>query len=368
MSWHKGQAGGKKTMARFIQLIVGVFFVLLVSSRVLDAQGMPPANVVVEELRSGTMSPQTEFIGTVYYQEISDIASEVGGLAESITFEEGKRVRKGDVLITIASDLLEKTLQAMKASHEQVLTEQTSAQRDLERAEKLHAEQLISDKTYDDYRFRALSLEKKAESLKAEVERLELELQKKNVIAPFNGVIIKKHVQRGEWIASGAAVATVARDEVFDIIVEVPEDVLAHVKPGMSVSVEAGGKTESGKVFAIIPSGDIATRTFPVKVRVHKAGSLMGGMEARVRLPSDKQQKTLLVSRDALIRKSGMTFLFSVDDSKAVMIPVDVTGYSGKNIGISSEALQEGMKIVIKGNERLMNGQPVHITGTGKMR
>ena len=362
------RAEEKRNMTRIAQTIVAMFFAVLVSAPFLNAQGMPPANVAVEDLRSGVISPQTDFVGTVFYQEMADIASEVDGIVENVAFEEGRRVSKGDVLIILRSDLLEKNLQATKASHDQALTELTSAKRDLERAEKLHAEQLIAEKTYDDFKFRVLSLERGAASLDAEVERLKLELQKKHVEAPFRGVIIKKHVQRGEWIAPGAAVATIARDDVFDIVVEVPEDILAYVKPGMRVSVEAGGRNISGTVFSIVPSGDISTRTFPVKVRVSKAGSLMGGMEAKVRLPGGRKQQTYLISRDALIRRSGATLLFGVVDSQAVMIPVNVVGYSGKDIGVSSEALKEGMQIVVKGNERLMNGQPVNIAGNGKTR
>ena len=59
-------------MTRIAQMIVAMFFAVLVSAPVLNAQGMPPANVVVENLRSGVISPQTDFVGTVFYQEMAD--------------------------------------------------------------------------------------------------------------------------------------------------------------------------------------------------------------------------------------------------------------------------------------------------------
>ena len=84
-------------------------------------------------------------------------------------------------------------------------------------------------------------------------------------------------------------------------------------------------------------------------------------MEAKVLLPTGRSQKSLTVSRDAIVRKSGQTFIYIIADEHASMIPVRVTGYSGTTAGITADGLSEGMKVVIKGNERLMSGQPVNI-------
>lgn len=353
-------------MLRTINRITLIVSMLLLSFSLLYAQenktqGMPPPQVVVSEVTTGMVAPESEFIGTVYYQEVSDVASEVKGLVEVVSFEEGQRVKKGHVLIKLSSDLLEKTLQAAKASHGQVLSDLERARKDLKRAENLYREELVSEQSYDEHRFRVKSLEKKSASLRADVERIEIELQKKVIKAPFNGVVLKKHVDRGEWLSSGVIVATIARDEVVDVIVEVPEGVIKAIKPGVDVKVKAGGKETKGKVFAIIPRGDISTRTFPVKIRVQNNLSFIEGMEARVGLPVGEKKKTLIVPRDAVITMYGKTIIFTVIDSKARIIPVRVIGYKGMTAGIYADGLTEGMKVVVKGNERLRDGQMVEI-------
>ena len=113
--------------------------------------------------------------------------------------------------------------------------------------------------------------------------------------------------------------------------------------------------------MAIIPRGNIATRTFPVKIRIDNADSLFEGMEARVRLPIGQTMKTLMVPRDALLRLSDETVVAAVIDAKAVIIPVQVLGYRGTKAGINSQKVSTGMKVVVKGNERLRGGQPVMI-------
>jgi multidrug efflux pump subunit AcrA (membrane-fusion protein) len=151
---------------------------------------------------------------------------------------------------------------------------------------------------------------------------------------------------------------------MVDVIVEVPETILRLTKPGLEVKVKAGGKEMRGKIFAIIPKGDTATRTFPVKVRMNNPFFLVEGMEARVSLPSMESKKGLLVSRDAILMLSGKTVVFAVVEAKAKMIPVKVIGYQGSVVGIEGEGLSEGMKVVVKGNERLRDGQMVAVSPT----
>ena len=125
--------------------------------------------------------------------------------------------------------------------------------------------------------------------------------------------------------------------------------------------LKAGGKEIKGKVFVIVPRGDISTRTFPVKIRVKNDLSLIEGMEASVKLPTGEKRKALLVPRDAVITIFGKTVLFAVIDSKAVMIPVKVVGYEEMTAGVDADRLREGMKVVVKGNERLRDGQEVNV-------
>jgi RND family efflux transporter MFP subunit len=225
---------------------------------------------------------------------------------------------------------------------------------------------LIPDKTYDEARFNVKGLEKKSASLEAEVKRLEIEMTKKNVLSPFDGVVLKRHVDRGEWISPDNPVATIAKDDIVDIIVDVPGQVIQKVERGMEVIVSAEGKNITGKIFNIIPIGDVATRVFPLKIRIQNNASLIEGMEARVSMPLGESQNALIIHRDALITKFGMKVVFAVIDSKAKMIPVTVVGYKGKEAGISSPVLEAGMNIVIKGNERLMDNQPVMVNNGNK--
>ena len=349
---------------KFDRLLLIVGILLAVATTVHGEEkkkmgGMPPARVVVSDVTEGMIAPEAEFVGTVYYREVSDLASEVSGRVDEVHFEEGQRVGEGDILVTINADILRKNLQATRASYEQVQANLERAGRELERNERLFREELISEKEYDNYRFLVKGLEKRGASLLADVERLEVELKKKGVAAPFDGIVLQKHVDRGEWLSPGSPVATIGNDDVVDIVVDLPERVIGFVKTGLTVRVRAGGHMLQGEVITVVPKGDVSTRTFPAKIRVKNDHHLIEGMEARVRLPQGKRKKSLLVKRDAVITMLGKNVLFAAVDGKAVMMPVKVMGYEGMTVGVAAEGLREGMKVVVKGNERLRDGQAI---------
>ncbi len=99
-----------------------------------------------------------------------------------------------------------------------------------------------------------------------------------------------------------------ALDEV-EIIAQVVEQYVPHVRVGMEVNVEipaVGGDPLTGVVSAVVPQADVQARTFPVKVRVKNQltedGPLVkSGMYARVMLPTGDKQLAMLVPKDALV-------------------------------------------------------------------
>ncbi len=322
-------------------------------------KGPPPAVVSVASVKTGAVAPQAEFIGTVFYEEVSDVASELSGRVEEVRFEEGQHIKKNQVLIRLGADILQKRLLATSASYEQVLTELEIARIELKRMEKLYKSKSISEQSYDEDRFEVKGIEKRADSLRAEVERIEIELQKKMIRAPFDGVVIERHVDRGEWLAEGATVATLAKDDVVDIIADISEKFIPYIQVGMPVQATIKGKEITGSVIAVVPRGDVATRTFPVKIRTPNTLALIEGMSAKVVLPVGEPRKTLVAPRDAVITVFGQVVVFAIKDSKAQMIPVKVVGYQGLDAGIEGQGLAEGLQVVVKGNERLRNGQMV---------
>jgi len=306
--------------------------------------GPPPAKVIVSTLTPGQISPQSDFTGTIYYKEVSNLAAETNGKVRSVLIEDGMKVKKGKVLVSINRAMLSKDIEAKKASHGEVISELKKAKSDLVRAKKLFGKKLLAEKDYDQYRFTVEGLKSRSLSLKAEIERLSIELSYKSVRAPFDGIVMRKMVERGDWVNPGTVVATVGNDSELYLLVNVPQKAVAFIKKGSSVNILSGEKSYPARVHAIVPQGDIKTRTFPVKVRLtRRSEALYQGMEGRVRLPVGKKIKTLLINREAVTSIMGRTGVYAVVEGKAQMIPVKVRGFKGSLAGIKGPGLKAGM-------------------------
>jgi RND family efflux transporter MFP subunit len=324
-------------------------------------QGPPPALVEVAQIVQGETEPLVEFVGTVYYARKSDVAAEVEGVVEQVFFEEGYRVKNGDPLVSLGSDILDTVISATRADYELVLVELEQAKKELTRREPLYEEGSVSESAYDEYFFKSKMLGNRALSIKASLDRLLLEKKKKKIRAPFDGIVVQKNAEKGEWVDDGGMVAVVADDSSVDIVVNVPAGMLKYLKPGKKLMVKSEGEKFTGKFLSYVPKGDVATRTFDVKIRMQNAAGLIEGMEARALMPSAEKRTGLKVDRDALIDKFGQTVIWLVQDSTAKMVPVEVIGYEGMHVGITGAGVERGGTVVVKGNERLREGQAVRV-------
>lgn len=324
-------------------------------------KGPPPAIVVVEESSSGMAEPMNEFVGTVYYSRVSEIASEVAGKVVTVNYDEGQRVVKEQVLVTLGSDILQTNLDGTRASFEQAQLELERANKDLARMETLYKAESISESLYDDHVFKVKRLEKNLDSLGAALRQLELQMEKTVIKAGFPGIVVSRTLEPGEWVNAGGTVAVVADDSFIDVVVDVPAETLDHMRRGRKIDVLAKGKRLTGTFTGFIPKGNVATRTFSVKLRLKNTEGLIEGMEARAILPVGAVFDGILVSRDGVINKFGQDVVFAMVDGAARMIPVKVLGYQGMKASVSGPGLESGMLIVVKGNERIRDGQPLKV-------
>ena len=112
-------------------------------------------------------------------------------------------------------------------------------------------------------------------------------------------------------------------------------------------------------VTGIVPSASAETHTFPVIIDVpNPERQLAGGMLVRVTLSMKETFMSLAVSKDAIVRQGMQTTVYTVVDGKATPIPVITSSDDGTMVSVTSEQLEAGMPVVVRGNERIFPRQP----------
>ncbi|MFW5901546.1 MAG: efflux RND transporter periplasmic adaptor subunit, partial [Thermodesulfobacteriota bacterium] len=167
-------------------------------------------------------------------------------------------------------------------------------------------------------RFKGLSAQ--VERLKAEIAGTRESLADTRIKAPFDGLIGERHVDAGEWVKAGTALAPLVQVERLKIAFTVPEKYAGRVAPGQTVEVHSAAASEkmvTGSVYFASPIIRQDTRTLLVKAYVNnpEATFLPGGF-ASVDLVLQVMKDRPVIPEEALIPTRTGYMVFVVDQSR----------------------------------------------------
>lgn len=318
-----------------------------------------PALVVTAPVTRGVVNPLQTYVGTLYYDRKSKLASEMEGVVQIVAVAEGQSVKKGDVIAALDSQVLQANVAAKSSAYEALQAELTGQERDLARAGKLHKQNSISQSKYDSDFYATKQLRARSKAVQSELEALTIQLEKTRIRAPFDGVVTTRNIDIGEWVGKGKTIAILVATDSIEARLNIPARLIDILHDTKSFQATIEGRNIDVSLKTVIPVADAMTRTFPVEMDVPKDMGFIEGMRIDVRVPTLKEQESLMVPRDAVIKRFGQSVVFAAVDGKAVMIPVQVTGYTTGLAAIAGEGLAEKMRVVTKGNERIFPNMPV---------
>ena len=314
-----------------------------------EAQGFPPAAVIVAEVLEQRIEDEISVIGTVQPRHASLIASETDGVVVDRRKDAGQTVRRGEIILQLDNDRLRMSLVEALADVE--LREFEYAQSmELVRQEAA-AEQELRNAKYELARARG-----KLQDIQSRLEDLA-------VRAPFSGHLIQSLTELGEWVGQGGGVARLIATDTIRVYSNVPERFvdLLHRGDEVTVFIEAlGTDSLSARIVAILAEGFPESHTFPVIVEaMNPDGRIRSNMASRTRFKV-RRPPALLVHKDAIVNSVGGTVVYVANGEVVAMRPVK-TGMAYQGLVAVEGDLQPGDLVVVRGNERLRDGQAVRI-------
>jgi Cu(I)/Ag(I) efflux system membrane fusion protein len=176
--------------------------------------------------------------------------------------------------------------------------------------------------------------------------------------APIGGVAGELSVREGMTVMAGAPLFRINGLSTVWVNAEVPENLAAHVRPGNPVEARAAalpGRTFKGKVSAILPEVNPATRTIKARVELaNPGGQLVPGMFATVDFAAATRREVVMVPTEAVIQTGKRAVVVLADraeDGKQRLAPVDV------EVGAESGGMTEIRKGVAAGQTVVVSGQ-----------
>ena len=334
---------------------------LLTSSAIAEQKQAAQATIVqTVEVTMGSLIAYQSFIGTLYYSESSIVASQVAGLALKVNFDTTQQINNGQILAELDHEILDSKISAINASIKEVRLQLEKVNKDQQRYAQLLKQKNVSQQQYDEIYYNKTTLEQKLIALSAQLDSLTIERKQNLIRAPFSGMITKKDISPGEWVEKGGAIATLVNPHKIYVLFDISAEYASEMDLDKPIEVSINQKTYTAHIEGLIIQGDTKTRTIPLKIKLDQVDQfLFGGMEAEIKLARNTQEESLILPRDALIKRFGQDVVFIIEKGKAKMIPVLVKLYNGSKVAVTATGLSPQMRVISKGNERVFPDQAV---------
>lgn len=340
-----------------------------------------PSPVSVDAARRESVEQWREVTGELRALQRSLLAAREEGWVTEAAHQEGDRVEAGTVIARLhdaRAQLDVRRAEAMLGSaRARVAQHRADAEkmtRDLARIEELVTQGAGNERERDNARTvmnmtqarldEALADQAQAES---DLGLSQQRLADMTVKAPFDGVVVAKRTEVGQWLMRGDPIVEIVAMDRMVVRLDVPEryiDQLRGTERPVQVRVPALARTFEAAVTSIVPDADRLSRLFPVRAEMdNPEHRLRPGMSVVGLVPTGTTEPTLTISKDAVRRDDAGEFVFFVEGGSAAVARIETLFAVGDRLAVRSPRLEDGSRVVVRGNERLVPGTPVAVEG-----
>ncbi|WNC71375.1 efflux RND transporter periplasmic adaptor subunit [Thalassotalea psychrophila] len=333
-------------------LIALLAYLNLPEPNVKQSQSARVVSVKTTPVIMAEFSDEFEALGTTKANEEVVITAQYTDIIKSIHFNDGDRVKKGDILVELF-----KAEEQAKIKELQANLDQSSAQ--LQRYKDLLEQSAASISQRDEQKA-------KVQSFRAQLLSAQATLNNLTIRAPFDGQLGFREVSVGALINDGSTITTLDDISVIKLDFAIPERFITTVNIGQTVAssnVAYPGKNFIGKVTSIAPRVDAVTRTIQIRAEIDNSNNkLRPGMLMSIILERNVAQ-VLQIPESAVIPYEDKHFVFVIENDTAKRVDISV-GRRKPGIVEVTSGINEGINVVIEGALKLRDGSQVKTTST----
>ena len=315
-----------------------------------------PTPVRVQPAITGPATPSIATSGTVSTKDEMRLSFKSGGIIKAIHVHEGDLIKQGDKLAEIE-------LTEVNAQVEQAKQMAEKAQRDLERGERLYADQVISLEQLQDLRTQSAVSQ-------AGLRSAEFNRGYSVITASHDGVVLRKLAEEREQVPAGQPILIVgARERGYVVKTALSDREIVQLKLGDPAEIRMDaypGQTIAGSISEIAGASDERSGMFPVEVRFDSVPvALASGLVAKLNLhpASGRASRLTYVPIAAVVEGDGdRASVFVVSGDRVKRRPVRIAFIAPESVALA-DGLQPGERVVTDGALYLQDDERIEIVG-----
>jgi RND family efflux transporter MFP subunit len=341
-----------------------------------DDSAVPPLPVSTIRLDAADgYSAQRAHVGSVRADRRTDAAFDLAGRVVELAADDGEAVDAGRAMARLETDRLDARIAELEAAADAAranLSQRRNAERRLAQARELDPD-AVGELALDDARDGVRAAGAEVERVEHQLERVRLDVEKSTLLAPFDGLVERRHVDSGAIVAAGTPVFTLIGRSGREARIGFSANVAERLVQGEVYSVRTGAAEYDAEFLRLLPREDARLRTvealfrFPDDAAVPRPGDL-----ATVMLSVDYAEPGFWIPLDALTASvRGLWAVYAAvpadnaeDDAMHILRrhEVEVLYERDDRVFVRS-TLSDGDRIVADGLHRLTPGLAVRLTG-----
>lgn len=357
-----------------VRVTIVVLSCLLLFCSSAIGQQSSPIQVGVIAAEKTSIVDTNRFVGRIESIERVDIRARVTGFLEKVEFKDGDRIKEGAPLYRIERGPFEAAVQQAKAAVEKMQAVMENANVQKQRADELIKTNAISQATRDDRNASAREAEANFAAADADLKTAEINLAYTEILSPIAGRIGRTALTRGNVVNPNSGVLTtiVSSDPMYVVFPVSQREFLRLKEEGhgakkqsaadFDVAIQFSNGTvygKKGRIDFVDSKVDRATDAIVVRATISNPdGELVDGQLVQVSVESGKPEERVLVPQVALIADQQGTYVFAVEDGKAVVKRLKLGPTKGAS-SVVLEGLAGGELIVVQGLQSLKAGAAV---------
>lgn len=327
-----------------------------------------PVRPVLYTVATPKPAIQTSFAGTIEPRYSTDLAFRVLGRIISRPVIVGDLVKKDETVATLDPATLDIAIQSAKADLASAQAQFTNASASEERLHILLKGSNISQADYDAARQARDSAQAGLEKAKAGLRKAE-DQRGYAVLSPdFDGVISATNAEVGQVVAAGQAVMTVARPDIREAVLDIPDSMTEYFVAGTPFNVQLQADptvTGQGTVREVAPQADAQTRTRRVRIALEKPpeGFRLGATIRAALATAEKDH--VLLPIEALLEKDGKAAIWIIDPKTQIVSLHDIQVVERRSDSFVANNVEAGSFVATAGVNELKEGQKVRLDEKG---
>lgn len=332
-----------------------------------EPASIAPARPVLSMVVQPQSNSQLRLAGTIASRTQTDLGFRLAGRLVSRSVNIGDRVTAGQVLAEIDPSGLELALRTANAELASAKMQDDNAQGIARRQRELFASGSITQANLELIELRLQLAQAGLVRALNGLHKAENQLGYAQLRAEFDGVVTAVHIEPGRDITPGQPILTIAKPDLRDAVVDVPESVAGTLQIGAAFQVllqlEPSFRTE-GILLEIAPEADPATRMRRIKIGlIDPDPAFRIGTTVTV-LAMTQTQTEIEIPASAILQVGQRSYVWRIDEDKGVVSQHEIVlRERNGDMAVVAEGLAPGMRVATAGANSLENGQAIRATG-----